>query len=211
MHIRNINTFMSEYEIKLKEKGFKAICGVDEVGLGPWAGPIAFGAVILPVELIDFPFKDSKLLTAKKRENIYEELKDLIIWNVAIVSNTELDKLGLALAKILAFKRVILGLFAKPDIILIDGRYIFKKGQKPKIPCEFIINGDNKIKSISAASIFAKVYRDRIMIKMHKKYPEYCFDKNKGYGTKEHLDALKKYGICEIHRRSYRPIKKICG
>ncbi len=202
---------MSDYEIKLKNKGFKAICGVDEVGLGPWAGPIAFGAVILPMELLDFPFMDSKLLTAKKRENIYEELKDLIIWNVATVSNKELDKIGLASAKILAFKRVIMGLSVKPDIILIDGRYIFKKGIKPKIPCEFIIDGDNKVKSISAASIFAKVYRDRIMIKLHRKYPQYSFDKNKGYGTKKHQEALKKYGVCEIHRRSYRPIKRIIG
>jgi ribonuclease HII len=202
---------MSGYEIKLKNKGFKAICGVDEVGLGPWAGPVAFGAVILPIELIDFPFQDSKLLTHKKRENIYEELKDSITWNVAIVSSQELDELGLSRAKILAFKRVIMGLSVKPDIILIDGRYIFKKGQKPKIPCEFIIDGDNKIKSISAASIFAKVYRDRIMIKMHKKYPQYNFESNKGYGTREHQEALKKYGVCEMHRRSYRPIQKIIG
>ena len=102
-----------------------------------------------------------------------------------------------------------MGLSVKPDIILIDGQYMFKKGLKPKIPCEFIIDGDNKIKSISAASIFAKVYRDRLMVKLHKKYPKYCFDKNKGYGTKEHSDALKKYGICEIHRKSYRPIKNV--
>ncbi|NQU99823.1 MAG: ribonuclease HII [Parcubacteria group bacterium] len=200
---------MSEYEIKLKKQGFKAICGVDEVGLGPWAGPVAFGAVILPIELIEFPFRDSKLLTHKKRENIYEELKDLITWNVAIVSSQELDELGLSKAKILAFKRVIMGLSVKPDIILVDGRYLFKNGPKPKTPCEFIIDGDDKVKSISAASIFAKVYRDRIMIKLHKKYPEYCFDKNKGYGTREHREALEKHGICEIHRKSYKPIERI--
>ena len=198
-------------EQNLKKQGYKHICGVDEVGLGPWAGPVAFGAVILPIELMDFPFQDSKLLTHKKRENIYEELKKSIIWNVATVSNEELDKLGLATAKILAFKRVIMGLSVKPDIILIDGRYLFKKDSKPRIPCKFIIDGDNKIKSISAASIFAKVYRDRIMIKLHKKYPKYCFDKNKGYGTKEHREALEKYGVCEIHRKSYKPIKKIIG
>ena len=202
---------MSEYEQKLKKKGYKNICGVDEVGLGPGAGPIAFGAVILPLELLDFPFKDSKLLSHKKRENIYNELKNDITWNVAIVSSKELDKLGLSRAKILAFKRAILGLSQKPDIILIDGKYLFKNNPKPKIPCEFIIDGDDKIKSISAASVFAKVYRDRIMINSHKKYPKYRFDKNKGYGTREHREALDKYGICEIHRKSYKPIEKIIG
>lgn len=200
---------MEEYEIKLKNKGYKNICGVDEVGLGPWAGPIAFGAVILPDALLDFPFKDSKLLSHKKREDIYNELEKEIIWNVALVSNKEIDKMGLRLAKILAFKRVILGLSKKPDIILIDGRYIFSKDKKPQTPCEFIIDGDDKIKSISAASIFAKVYRDRLMVKLDKKYPQYNFKNNKGYGTKEHREALNRYGVCKIHRFSYKPIKRL--
>lgn len=200
---------MNTYEHKLKRQGYQYICGVDEVGIGPWAGPMAFGAVILPVKFLNFPFKDSKLLTHKKRADIFNKLEDKIIWNVAYVSSKEIDKLGLVKAKILAFKRVILGLAQKPDIILIDGRYIFSEKSKPKIPCEFIINGDSKIKSISAASIMAKVSRDKIMINYHKKYPQYNFKNNKGYGTYEHQEALKNHGVCDIHRKSYKPIKKI--
>lgn len=200
---------MNTYESKLKNRGYKNICGVDEVGLGPWAGPMAFGAVILPADLLGYPLKDSKLLTPKKRTNIFNELKDKITWNVAYVSSKEVDRLGLAKAKILAFKRVIVGLSQKPDIILIDGRYIFNKESKPKTPCEFIIDGDNKIKSISAASIFAKVSRDKIMSDYHHKYPQYNFKNNKGYGTREHQEALKRYGVCKIHRKSYKPIRKI--
>lgn len=202
---------MNTYEHKLKKQGYKYICGIDEVGIGPWAGPLTIGAVILPLELLDFPFKDSKKISLKKRENVFEELRKDIIWNIACVSNQEIDKKGLVAAKILAFKRVILGLSQKPDIILIDGRYMFRQGSKPKIPCEFIIKGDEKIKSISAASIFAKVYRDRLMKKLHQKYPQYNFKNNKGYGTKEHQEALVKYGVCEIHRKSYKPIRKIIG
>lgn len=208
-----MNRYNLPEENRLNREGFNLICGIDEVGLGPWAGPLAFGAVILPVKLLDFPFKDSKLLTGKSRENIFNKTKNKVkAFSVAYASNQEIDNLGLTKAKLLAFQRVIDSLLVKPDFLLIDGKSFFNKGNIINIPCKFVIDGDDKIKSISAASIFAKVCRDRLMINFHRKYPQYGFNNNKGYGTKEHQEALKEYGICPIHRKSYKPIKEIiCG
>lgn len=194
------------FERKLKKQGYKYIAGCDEVGCGAWAGPIYAAAIILSPK-----FKkqicDSKQLSEKKRKKLSQEIKKANKWySLGIVSKEELDILGLTKARKLACWRAVKNLSKKPDFVLFDGRDIFKKFF---LPYQFIIKGDEKIKSIACASIIAKVERDRLMEKLAKRYPRYQFNKNKGYGTKKHILALKKYGPCKIHRFSYKPIKKI--
>jgi len=193
-------------ENKLKKKGYKLICGIDEAGIGAWAGPLVLGAVILSSSFKKIQLQDSKLLSPKKREKLFKLIKThAIAWSAGVASESEIDQFGLTYAKQIAFKRALKKLKKKPDFLLIDG----VKFEKFYLPCKFIIHGDNKVKSIAAASIVAKVFRDKLMKKLHQKYPQYYFDKNKGYGTVEHRKALQKYGASVLHRKSYRPIKKI--
>lgn len=192
-------------ERKLKKQGYKFIAGCDEVGCGAWAGPLIAGAVILSPKFRKRIY-DSKQLPEKKRKKLSREIKKRNKWySLGIVSKEELDTLGLIEARKLACQRAIKNLPKKPDFVLFDGRDIFKKFF---LPYQFVIRGDEKIKSIACASILAKTERDKIMIRLAKKYPRYQFNKNKGYGTKKHILTLRKYGPCKIHRFSYKPIKK---
>jgi len=180
--------------------------GVDEAGRGPWAGPVVAACVILKS---DIPFldeiKDSKQLTEKKREELYEAVRANSIYGIGFASSKEIDRLGIVKATELAIKRAIEHMPEKPTFLLIDGR------DKFELPIRFksIVGGDEKVKLISAASILAKVWRDRYMRLMDDIYPQYGFKKNKGYGTKEHFEALREFGACEIHRMSFRPVKRI--
>lgn len=193
-------------ENKLKKKGYKFICGIDEVGTGAWAGPLVLGAVVLSTYFKKIPLCDSKLLSPKKREKFFEVIRaKAIAWSVGLAAESEIDRFGLTAAKQLALKRALRNLKMKVDFLLIDG----KGFGKVNLPCKFVIDGDRKSKSIAAASIVAKVFRDKLMEKLHQKYPEYHFNKNKGYGTAEHQKALKKYGVSALHRKSYEPIKKL--
>jgi ribonuclease HII len=193
-------------EDKLKKKGYKLICGIDEAGIGAWAGPLVLGTVILPSSFKKIPLQDSKMLSSKKREKFFKLIKtQAIAWSVGIASELEIDRFGLTCAKQIAFERALKKLKKKPDFLLIDG----VRFGKFCLPCKFIIHGDTKVKSIAAASIVAKVFRDKLMKRLHQKYPQYHFDKNKGYGTAEHREALKKYGASVLHRKSYRPIKEL--
>ena len=188
------------------EKGFKTICGIDEAGRGPLAGPVYAAAVILPFDLEIDGLNDSKKLTEKKREPLFDIIcEKAISYSVGIATEEEIDEINILNATFLAMRRAVDGLSIKPDYALIDGN------QHPKlsIPDETVVKGDGKSMSIAAASILAKVSRDRFMLEIAEKYPEYCFEKHKGYGTKLHYEMIEKYGVSQVHRRSF--LKKILG
>jgi len=182
------------------------ICGCDETGRGSGAAEIFVCACILNPDRPIIGLKDSKKLTAKQRETLAHEIKQYALsWCIAKASLIEIEQLNVHHATLLAMKRAIQGLTLTPDKVLIDGCHI----PKLDIPAVAIIKGDDKIPAISAASILAKVTRDHVMTKYHQIYPEYGFDVHKGYFTKRHLEALKKYGPCPIHRKSYAPIRAV--
>jgi ribonuclease HII len=189
---------MREYE--RKHDDCRYICGVDEVGRGPFAGPVMAGAVILPKDCEILYLNDSKKLSKKKREALYEEIKEkALAWAVARVENDVIDEINILQATLRAMREAISKLDPKPDIILVDAVHI----PDIDIPQEGIVKGDAKSVSIAAASILAKVTRDRVMEEYAGEYPGYGFEKNMGYGTEEHREALKKYGPTPIHRMSF--------
>lgn len=180
-------------------------CGVDEAGRGPLAGNVYAAAVILDINNPIAGLADSKKLSEKKREILFTEIiNKSLSYSIAIANIAEINSLNILHATMLAMKRAILGLQIKPSIALIDGN----RSPIIDITCKTIIGGDAIVPAISAASILAKVSRDREMVEIDKLYPEYGFIKHKGYGTKEHLLALEKHGPCKIHRRSFAPVSK---
>lgn len=190
-----------EYEKNAQKNGYKFICGVDEAGRGPLAGPVCAAAVILPVDCVIVGLNDSKKLSEKKRELLFDVIKEkAVAYSIAYGTLEEIEKYNILEATYLAMNRAIEGLSQKPDFALIDGNRI-PKGIS--VPCETVVKGDMKSCSIAAASILAKVTRDRLMIEYAQKYPQYNFQKHKGYGTKEHYEAIKQHGVCEIHRLSF--------
>jgi len=204
-----------EYEKALCEKGFSFVCGVDEVGRGPWAGPIMAAAIMVKSEKLkvkNLGIADSKKLTEKKREEIFDILVsgDDIVYSVASISAKEIDKIGLGVANQLVLKKAVEGLKLKIkelDFVLVDGFEI----KDISISQEKVIKGDQKVFSIAIASIIAKVTRDRYMIELSKEFPQYGFEDHKGYGTKKHQMAIEEYGLCPEHRLSFEPIKKFNG
>lgn len=196
-----------EFEKAAVNSGFSCICGVDEAGRGPLAGPVCAAAVILPAGAAIEGLDDSKKLTEKKRERLYDIIKQTAVaYSVAYGTLEEIETVNILEATYLAMNRAIEGLSVKPDFALIDGNRV---PRGIKIPCETIVKGDSKSMSVAAASVLAKVTRDRLMLEYDKKYPEYNFKKHKGYGTKEHTELIKQYGPCEIHRLSF--LKNILG
>ncbi len=196
-----------EFEKAAVNSGFSCICGVDEAGRGPLAGPVCAAAVILPEGAVIEGLDDSKKLTEKKREKLYDIIKETAVaYSVAYGTLEEIESVNILEATYLAMNRAIEGLSVKPDFALIDGNRV---PRGIKIPCETIVKGDSKSMSVAAASVLAKVTRDRLMLEYDKKYPEYNFKKHKGYGTKEHTELIKQYGPCEIHRPSF--LKNILG
>jgi ribonuclease HII len=214
-----------QYEKNLYSKGYRLIAGIDEVGRGPLAGPFVVGAVILDLEKVfdalhrehtnnDVASRkvlgykdinDSKKVSGKKRSILSEFItKEAIAYSIIEISPEQIDKDGLSKVTQIAFYNAVKKLKIKPDFVLTDAFEIKKLTKESQLN---IINGDAASITIGAASIIAKVYRDAIMVEMHKKYPHYGFDKHKGYGTKEHILAIQKWGICEIHRKSFAPIK----
>lgn len=182
------------------------VAGVDEVGRGPWAGPVVAAAVILDPEKIIEGVTDSKLLSAKKREALFPIIqKNCLAWAVGRAEVEEIDRINILQATFLAMQRAVDALELKPELVLVDGKLC------PKLPVctQGIIQGDLLIPAISAASIIAKVIRDREMIELDAIYPEYGFAKHKGYGTKQHLAALQRFGITPIHRKSFAPISAL--
>ncbi|NGX34839.1 MAG: Ribonuclease HII [Candidatus Anoxychlamydiales bacterium] len=193
------------YEKDLKKKGYKYIAGIDEVGIGPLAGPVVAAACMLPDRLIIKGVNDSKKLTEEVRVRIYDELvnnKD-VVYSLGIVEVKIIDQINIHQASLLAMKNAILNLKVKPDYLIFDGR----KHPIMPIESESIIKGDSLCHSISCASIIAKVTRDRIMEDYHQKYPLYGFNLHKGYGTEKHRKSLIEHGPCQIHRKSYDSVK----
>jgi len=183
----------------------KIIAGVDEVGRGSLIGPVYAAAVILKKSINKKLLKDSKSLTKTKRENLFKYIKKNSIWAIGKASVQEIEKNNILNASLLAMKRAIIKLKRKPQVILIDGNKL-PEIKNYKLKC--IIKGDQKIPSISAASIIAKVTRDKIITKLGKNFKDYCWNKNSGYGTREHLKAIKKFGITKHHRKTFSPINK---
>ena len=181
------------------------IAGVDEVGRGCLAGPVVSAAVIFKKGIDLGLLKDSKKITFNNRKKISDHIKSNSYYSIGIASVNEILNLNILQASLLSMKRAVERLVVKPGIILIDGSFAPKGLQNFKT----IVNGDEKIKVISAASIIAKVYRDNLMIKLSKKYSNYSWERNFGYGTKAHLKGLKKFGVTEHHRKSFKPIHKI--
>jgi len=191
---------MWKIEEELQEKGYRIICGVDEAGRGPLAGPVFAAAVILPHKISIPELNDSKKLTARKREDLYSEITDKAVsYSIASATHIEIDEVNILNATFLAMNRAIAGLSVEPLISLIDGN----SSSGIAYNNIFVIKGDNKSASIAAASILAKVSRDRFMTEKAVEYPEYAFDKHKGYGTKLHYERLRLYGPSQLHRTSF--------
>lgn len=194
---------MLEYETKLYKEGYKYIAGVDEVGRGPLVGPVVTAAVILPQGYYDKDIKDSKKISEKKRNELFDKImKDAINISIGIKDNKVIDEVNIYEATKLAMYEAIEKLEVKPDYVLIDAM----KLEELTIPNESIIKGDAKSQSIAAASIIAKVTRDNMMYELDKQYPEYGFGKHKGYPTKAHLEAIKKYGVLDNYRFTFGPV-----
>lgn len=194
-------------ETELREKGFKYVCGVDEAGRGPLAGPVCAAAVILPENIEIEGLNDSKKLSEKKREALFEVIKEkAVAYSIAYGSLEEIEEINILNATFLAMNRAISELKVNADFALIDGNQV-PKGIE--IPCQTVVKGDAKSASIAAASILAKVTRDRLLLEYDKEYPQYNFKKHKGYGTKEHTELILKYGPSPIHRISF--LKKLLG
>jgi ribonuclease HII len=199
-----------KYEENLFQKGYSSVGGVDEVGRGPLAGPVVSACVIvkigfkIPDSLKDV--KDSKKLSEKKREELFKILSEVFPgFGLGICNQDIIDKVNILQASFLAMKKAIEESKDEPGFVLVDGKFKIPKFHNRQ---ENIIKGDSCVFSIAASSIVAKVIRDRLMKEIHEKYPEYGFDKHKGYGTKLHLEALEKYGPTPIHRKSFAPVKK---
>lgn len=195
-------------ENKLHRQGYNLIAGADEAGRGAWAGPLVAAAVILPQPCQLKGINDSKKLKPHQREALYTKItKVSVAWSTEIISHKEIDRRGVGQANLKALKQSVANLKKQPDTVLVDGFNIVHQ----TIPHRGIIKGDAKVTSIAAASIIAKVTRDRLMVNYHKKYPDYGFHLHKGYGTALHQQRLKKYGLSPIHRRSFRPIRMLAN
>lgn len=189
-----------EYENVALNSGFEIVCGIDEAGRGPLAGPVYAAAVILPKGHIVEGVNDSKKISEKKRALLFDKIIDeCVCYSIGTATEKEIDEINILQATFLAMRRAVDGLSVKPDIALIDGN----KRPGLDIAEQEIIKGDAKSANIAAASIIAKVSRDRYMLEMAEKYPQYQFEKHKGYGTKLHYEMIEKYGISPIHRKTF--------
>lgn len=196
---------MDQYERNAYGRGFKVIAGLDEAGRGPLAGPVVAAAVVLPQDYINSEIKDSKQLSAKKREQLFKQIKtDALSIGLGVIEPSIIDKINILHASLLAMKEAVENLSIPVDYLLIDG--IFKI--KMDIEQETIVAGDSASVSVASASIVAKVSRDRIMDIYHRQYPQYNFCDNKGYATADHRKAILEFGCCKIHRRSFRPVRE---
>ena len=192
-------------ERSLRQKGYQLIAGLDEVGRGPLAGPVVAACVILQENCDNSSFVDSKTINAKNRSRLYQELKQNGAQiSVGVVSEADIDRLNILQASLLAMKKAILTMPVQPDFLLVDGN----QPVPISIPQQSLVKGESKSASIAAASIVAKVVRDEMMDQYHLQYPEYNFQKNRGYPTLEHRNAIKIYGPCAIHRQSFKCVKE---
>lgn len=197
---------MHKEEKQIRQYGFKRIAGVDEAGRGPLAGPVVAAAVVLPEDYRNKLIRDSKKLTSLQREQLFIEIKNTALaYGIGVVGWKQVDEKGILEAAKLAMRQAVLKLDPVPDFVLSDAVPLNITGISQKA----VIGGDGSVFSIAAASILAKVARDRLMQKYHKKYPQYGFDRHMGYGTEIHLSAIKKHGPCPIHRMTFAPFRSI--
>lgn len=193
-------TELWELENQIYDEGYQLICGLDEAGRGPLAGPVCAAAVILPRGLEIPGLNDSKKLSEKKREALFEPIRAAAIaYGIAFASVEEIEKLNILGATFLAMNRAITQLNPKPELALIDGN----RNSGISLPSRCVVKGDSRCADIAAASVLAKVTRDRYMTEMAARYPQYHFEQHKGYGTKQHYEAIRRYGPCPIHRPSF--------
>lgn len=191
---------MLEIENELHAKGYKFIAGVDEAGRGPLAGPVCAAAVILPEGVSIEGINDSKKLSEKKREKLFDVIcETALAYSIQFVEPNVIDDINIRQATSLAMHNAVDGLSVEADYVIIDGNDRIAYD----IPYEYVIKGDAKSQSIAAASILAKVSRDRLMVELDEKYPGYGFAKHKGYGTKDHMESIRKYGVSSVHRKSF--------
>lgn len=194
-------TDMLQYENELNSKGFEFICGIDEAGRGPLAGPVCAAAVILPCGVKLDGVNDSKKLTEKKREKLYDEIINAAMaYSVQFIFQDKIDEINIRRATHQAMQNAVNGLNIKPDILIVDGN---DNIEFDGVKSLYIKKGDAKSQTIAAASILAKVTRDRYMLSIAEQYPEYGFEAHKGYGTKKHMEAIQKYGVQPIHRKTF--------
>jgi len=194
---------LTAFEEKARSYGHRIIAGIDEAGRGPLAGPVVAGACIIPSGIYFRGINDSKKLSAKQRDHLFDEISNhpAVIFGIGIISHEEIDRINIYQATIQAMLQAVSCLKLTPHWLLVDGM----KLPHPNIPCEKIIGGDGKSQSIAAASILAKVTRDRLMEEYDAQWPVYGFKKHKGYGTPEHLKAIASHGRCPIHRMTFKP------
>ena len=199
-------TFLRAGKLRLLVDVSGLMAGVDEVGRGPLAGPVVAAAVILDERRVIRGLNDSKLLCAEERERLDIEIRArAVCWSIAAASVAEIDSINILRAALLAMQRAVEGLAQQPQIVLVDGN------QRPTLtmPVRVVVGGDAKVRAISAASIIAKVYRDRLCMQLHEEHPQYGFASHKGYSTPEHLSALRAHGACPHHRRSFAPVRSV--
>ena len=194
------------FERSARASGFTCIAGLDEAGRGPLAGPVVAAAVMLPEGLLIPGLTDSKRVTEQERERLFGVIQgQSVCYGIGIVDERTIDEVNILQATVIAMERALGSLLPRPDYLLIDALTL----PRISIPQNPLIRGDYRSHSIAAASILAKVTRDRLMLELHEKFPQYNFQKHKGYGTREHLSLLRKYGPCEAHRRSFQPVAEV--
>ncbi|MBS4168775.1 ribonuclease HII [Parachlamydia sp. AcF125] len=198
---------MAIYEEKARQQGYKLVAGIDEAGRGPLAGPVVAAACILPLRFHIPGVNDSKKLTAQKRAQLFQEITQHpeVTYGIGVVATEIIDRINILQATIQAMLEAVTQLSSQPHALLVDGLQL----PHPTIPCQKIIKGDSLSLCIAAASILAKETRDRLMLEYDQQWPEYGFAQHKGYGTQQHLEALKKHGPCAIHRKTFEPIKSL--
>lgn len=195
---------LAEKENELHKQGYRLVAGVDEAGRGPLAGPVYAAAVILPENAVIEGLNDSKKLSEKKREQLYDVITETAVsWSVFSVDESIIDEINILKSTHMAMNCAVKNLSVQPDYVIIDGNSI----SDMELPHETIVGGDAKCMAIAAASVLAKVSRDRYITEIAEKYPQYGFEKHKGYGTRDHVQAIRRYGACPIHRRTF--LKKI--
>ncbi|HUF20497.1 MAG TPA: ribonuclease HII [Burkholderiales bacterium] len=184
------------------------LCGVDEAGRGPLAGPVFAACVVLDPRRPIVGLADSKKLSPERREQLAAEIRERVLgWAIASVSVEEIDRLNILRASLLAMQRAVMGLAIEPGEVLVDGNHC----PQLAFPVRAIVRGDSSVAEISAASILAKTARDAHMCMLHASYPDYGFDRHKGYPTPEHIEALRRHGVSPVHRRSFAPVRALCG
>ncbi len=197
---------LKSFEKKAFEKGYREIAGVDEAGRGPLAGPVVSAAVVLPLIFPVSGVTDSKKIAPKKREKLYEKIyENAVSIGIGIVDPVEIDRINILKASLISMSISVKNLHPQPDCLLVDGTFQIPSSDMPQ---ETIPKGDALSVSIAAASIVAKVTRDRLMLRYHEDYPQFGFSKHKGYPTRAHKEAIRKYGLCPIHRQTFRGVKE---